>query len=86
MAFVDLLARLSSPNPPPRHGILVASVAAIFAIFAFDLAYGSALWLHELYVFPLSALAYYCKPVAAMVLGVALSALWRCSTSIASRS
>jgi diguanylate cyclase (GGDEF)-like protein len=75
MAFVDLPARLISPSSLPRSGILSASFVAILAIFAFDLAYGSTIWLHELYIFPLSLLAYYCKPIAAMAIGVVLTTI-----------
>lgn len=53
------------------------------SIFALDLADGSKVWLHVLYVFPIAATAYYCERALVLGIVVAISLALQLMTLIA---
>jgi diguanylate cyclase (GGDEF)-like protein len=53
------------------RGVFLGCIFLMVSIFALDLADGSKVWLHVLYVFPIAATAYYCE--RALVLGVVVA-------------
>src|SRR5580700_703415 len=57
---------------PPR-AVYLASILAMVSIFGLDLADGSKIWLHVLYVFPIAASAFYCERTILVGLGVAIA-------------
>src|ERR1019366_7072356 len=75
MRLLSVLKTIVSPSGTTPRGILIASFAAMFMIFAFDLFYGSTIWLHQLYIFPLSALAFYCEPIGWVTVGIVVAGI-----------
>jgi diguanylate cyclase (GGDEF)-like protein len=53
------------------RGVFWGCIFLMVSIFALDLADGSEVWLHVLYVFPIAATAYYCERV--LVLGIVVT-------------
>src|ERR1700734_536862 len=53
------------------RGVFLGCIFLMVSIFALDLADGSKVWLHVLYVFPIAATAYYCE--RALVLGIVVA-------------
>jgi diguanylate cyclase (GGDEF)-like protein len=80
MRLLSVLKKIVSPSGASPRGILIASFTSIFMIFGFDLVYGSTLWLHQLYIFPLSALAFYCKPLRWVAAGIVVSGITQLMT------
>lgn len=68
---------------PPGGLILGASILAMAAIFGIDLADGSSIWSHILYVFPLCAIAFSCERFTWVVFGFLLSAVFQLLTLLA---
>jgi diguanylate cyclase (GGDEF)-like protein len=69
-----LIFPLITPAAGARaRAVYLASILAMVSIFGLDLADGSTIWLHVLYVFPIAACAYYCERVLPVALGVAIA-------------
>jgi diguanylate cyclase (GGDEF)-like protein len=58
---------MTKPFAITTRGVFLGCIFLMVSIFALDLADGSKVWLHVLYVFPIAATAYYCE--RALVLG-----------------
>ena len=73
------LAPAGSPRSPPLRRearptlIVLASLAAMVTIFLADVADGKDIWLHVLYLFPIGVLAFYCRGLAAAIIGLLLA-------------
>jgi diguanylate cyclase (GGDEF)-like protein len=74
---------MTKPIAITTRGVFWGCIFLMVSIFALDLADGSKVWLHVLYVFPIAAAAYYCE--RALVLGsvVALSLALQLMTLVA---
>lgn len=57
------------------RGVFLGCIFLMVSIFALDLADGSKVWLHVLYVFPIAATAYYCERdvLVGIMVGVSLA-------------
>jgi diguanylate cyclase (GGDEF)-like protein len=64
---------VTSTSAAPRRAVYLASILAMVSIFGLDLADGSTIWLHVLYVFPIAASAFYCEGALLVGLGVAIA-------------
>ena len=69
-----------TPHVAPPGLVLVTSILAIVAIFGIDLADGSSIWTHVLYVFPICAIALSCERFTWVVVGFLLSAVFQLLT------
>ena len=67
----------------PSRAVYLASILAMVSIFGLDLADGSTIWLHVLYVFPIAACAYYCERVFPVALAVAIAGGFQLITLLA---
>jgi diguanylate cyclase (GGDEF)-like protein len=65
------------------RGVFLGCIFLMVSIFALDLADGSKVWLHVLYVFPIAATAYYCERVLVLGIVVALSLALQLLTLVA---
>jgi diguanylate cyclase (GGDEF)-like protein len=74
-----------SPKSLPSRLMFLASIFAMVSIFGLDLADGSKIWLHVLYVFPISAIAFCCERTPLVVIGVVTSNVLQLLTLIAYR-
>ena len=64
----------------PPWLVPVTSILAIVAIFGIDLADGSSIWTHVLYVFPICAIALSCARFTWVVVALLLSAVFQLVT------
>lgn len=72
-----------TPYVAPSGLVLVISILAMAAIFGIDLADGSSIWSHVLYVFPVCAIALSRERLTWVVLGLLLSAVLQLLTLLA---
>jgi diguanylate cyclase (GGDEF)-like protein len=72
----EFLHRLATPAALPGGPTLIAGLGTLLALFSVDVAIGSDIALHVLYVFPLTAIAFHVPgrraPICTFVLTVAL--------------
>lgn len=69
----------------PCRTVYLASILAMVSIFGFDLADGSKIWLHVLYVFPIASAAFYCERITLVAIAVAIAVGLQLLTLIAYR-
>jgi diguanylate cyclase (GGDEF)-like protein len=63
--------------------VYLASILAMVSIFGSDLADGSKIWLHVLYVFPIASIAFYCERTIPVAIAVAIASALQLLTLIA---
>jgi hypothetical protein len=74
---------VTSPRSLSSRLMFLANIFAMASIFGLDLADGSRIWLHVLYVFPISAIAFCCERTSLVVIGVVISNVLQLLTLIA---
>jgi diguanylate cyclase (GGDEF)-like protein len=74
---------VTSPQSLSSRLMFLANIFAMTSIFGLDLADGSRIWLHVLYVFPISAIAFCCERTSLVVIGVVISNVLQLLTLIA---
>jgi diguanylate cyclase (GGDEF)-like protein len=65
------------------RAIYLASILAMVSIFALDLSDGPKVWLHVLYVFPISTIAFHSERGSSIVIGVITAIAFQLLTLIA---
>jgi len=74
--------RLTTPGNFPARSVFVLGILAMSILFIFDVATGSDIRLHVLYVFPLAAIALHCERIDFSVAGLILSLLCQIYNSL----
>jgi diguanylate cyclase (GGDEF)-like protein len=74
------LEEILSPSSAPSHTGVLVGILGIVLIFAIDLADGSRIWTHALYVFPVCGIAFCCKRFGWAVIAVVLSMVFQLLT------